>query len=446
MLPSSYQLLTLLRTEGPLSPSTLMIRLGISQPTLFRTVRDAPNEIIALGAARNRKLAALRNIRGLGTEIPVFLISVEGEIEHIGDLLSLYPSSFAFVLKASPLKPQLYPGLPFFLDDIRPQGFLGRAFNQNHPDLKLPPRLLDWNNDDILEAIVRRGEDLTGNILIGAQSFEKFQELAQNKPEIIDLSKTEVHYPRYAQLAIDGESAGSSAGGEHPKFCAIRNDGNGNIKQVLVKFSPSGTTFTAHRWRDLLICESLALQTLRENHIDAAEGRIIEANGRTFLETIRFDRVGLNGRKGVLSLSALQNEWIGHTENWALSGKLLEKNKKISSENAKTIQKLECFGKLIANSDRHPGNLSFFWEPGEIKATLAPVYDMLPMLYAPSIGGEDTGKIFTLPTYDHTLLDSWKSSLLMAIQYWEKVCEDSRLSSEFKNIAEKNVKLLKNKE
>ncbi|MEO5969072.1 MAG: type II toxin-antitoxin system HipA family toxin YjjJ [Bdellovibrionia bacterium] len=445
MTQPPYQLLTLLRAEGPLSPATLIARLGLSQPTLFRAAKSQPNEIVALGAARNRKLAALRNIRGIGTSIPIFSVSVEGDIALIGNLLSLYPTSFAFVSDAAPSKPQLYPGLPFFLDDIRPQGFLGRAFSQKHADLRLPLRILDWNNDDILEAMASRGEDLTGNVLVGAQSFERFQTLIHSTPEIIDATEIEDSYARYAQLAIDGEPTGSSAGGEHPKFCAITRGPEGNIKRVLVKFSPIGNTFASQRWRDLLICEALALETLRNNRIAAAEGRIIEAKGRTFLETIRFDRVGLNGRKGVISLSAFQNEWTGHRENWAIASKVLEHQKKITADDAITIQKVECFGRLIANSDRHPGNLSFFWEPGASVATLTPIYDMLPMLYAPSTGGEDTGKIFTLPTYDHTLLHSWKDALFMAIQYWERVCSDSRLSGDFRKIANKNIRLLKNK-
>ncbi len=203
------------------------------------------------------------------------------------------------------------------------------------------------------------------------------------------------------------------------------------------------TTLASQRWRDLLICEALALETLRDQGVTAAEARIIEARGRTFLETIRFDRVGLSGRKGVLSLSALENEWTGHGENWAVSGKLLEREKKISEDDLRTIQKLECFGRLIANSDRHPGNLSFFWQPGDSQVALTPVYDMLPMLYAPSAGGEDTGKILSLPTYDHTLLGSWKEALLIAIQYWEKVCQDTRISSEFRKIAVQNRSMLR---
>lgn len=439
---SDFKLLSILRSDGPQSPASLMGTLGVSQPTLFRSVKAQPENIVALGASRNRKLAALRGVRGMNPVIPIFQVSAAGEADLLGNLVTLYPSASALQMKALPLKPQMYPGLPFFLDDVRPQGFLGRAFTQRYPDLRLPPRILDWNNDDILEAIARRGEDLTGNLLLGAESFERFQQMQRIAPEVVRVHSPEEDYLRYAQAALDGEPAGSSAGGEHPKFGATLQGAKGEFKKVLVKFSPLGKTFLAKRWRDLLICESLALETLRSHGISAAESRIVEAGGRTFLETVRFDRVGKLGRRGMVSLAAIENEWTGHGSNWSSSADLLLRKKKISPADLRTIQLLECFGRLIANSDRHSGNLSFFWQPGGETAVLAPVYDMLPMLYAPGSGGEDTGKIFILPTYDHTLLDAWKEARRMAMDYWDRVRRDTRISRGFREIAESNLKIV----
>ncbi|MCM2324028.1 MAG: type II toxin-antitoxin system HipA family toxin YjjJ [Oligoflexia bacterium] len=416
-----------------------MSRLKTSQPTLFRATKANPESIITLGAARNRKLAALRPIRTLGSEIPLFQVSPQGEVIPLGKLLALHPHSFAVQMKSAPFKPLIYPGLPFFLDDLRPQGFLGKAFAHQHPELRLPPRILDWSPDDALDAMARRGEDLVGNLLIGAESFERFQARGRDEEEAIDAADPGARYVACAQTALDGQPAGSSAGGEHPKFGATLRNSDGTRRKVLVKFSPAGATFAAERWRDLLLCESLALELLREARIPAAEGRILEAGGRTFLEVVRFDRVDARGRRGMLSLAALENEWTARAENWAISAALLERGKKISAEDLKTIQVLESFGRLIANSDRHPGNLSFFWEPGMPRATLAPVYDMLPMLYAPTSGGEDAGRSFTLPTYDHTLLEAWKIALPLAVRYWERVKEDPRVSRGFREIAEGNL-------
>lgn len=434
-------LIALLRKEGAQSPANLMSRFRLSQPTLFRWVRAQSDELIALGAPRNRKIAALREVRSLGSTIPIFKVSTDGEILKMGQLVALHVSSFAFLREVAPLKPLIYPGLPFFLDDVRPQGFLGKSFAQRHTDLRLSARIADWNNDDILEAIAKRGEDLTGNILIGAESFERFQAQTLHFEEAANAADPGAQYLAFAKAAIDGHPPGSSAGGEHPKFGTTLEDEDGRKKKVLVKFSPMGDTFSARRWSDLLISEFLALEVLRDAGIASARGRIFQVAGRTFLETERFDRVGAMGRKGVLSLAALENEWIGRETNWAESAAKLEQKKIISSRDLKIIRQLECFGRLIANTDRHPGNLSFFWEPVNSQAELAPVYDMLPMLYAP-INGEEAGKKFRLSTYNHTLVEAWKWALPIAIKYWQRVTEDDRVSREFRNIAQENIAVL----
>ena len=63
------------------------------------------------------------------------------------------------------------------------------------------------------------------------------------------------------------------------------------------------------------------------------------------------------------------------------------------------VEQLVWFGRLIANSDMHTGNLSF--RPvalaGGAALQLAPVYDMLPMRYAPLPGGEVPPRSFDPP-------------------------------------------------
>jgi hypothetical protein len=446
-MPGSFdlKLLAFLRADGPQTPGSLMAKLDISQPTLSRMVRAQKKTLIALGASRNRKLAALRSIRNLGGEFPVFQIGENGDITRIGTLYSLYPALFSFLPKDDPFKPEVYPGVPFFLDDARPQGFLGRSFSLKHSELQLPPRTLDWTQDDVLEAMARRGEDLVGNLMIGAESFERLQVSLGSRTQTIDAAHVDEAYIQAAQAATEGDLVGSSAGGEHPKFGATITHKKHVTSKVLVKFSPKGDSFQAKRWRDLLISESAALTLLQSHGLESVQNRIIDAGGRIFLETIRFDRVGARGRKGVLSLGALENEWTGGSPHWATTALQLRQEDRIGEEDLGKIQTLECFGRLIANSDRHPGNLSFYWNPGDARARLAPVYDMLPMLYAPTTGGEDAGRTFQLPTYDHTLLSAWKTALPMAKEYWETLAGDTRLSKEFRRIARENIGILSSK-
>ncbi len=102
-------------------------------------------------------------------------------------------------------------GLPIELVDARPSGFLGRHFAALHADLRLPPRLTDWSDHHILIAMSRRGEDLPGNLLVGEESFARWQALDS-------VAVTRSEYPTLADATIAGHPPGSSAGGERPKF------------------------------------------------------------------------------------------------------------------------------------------------------------------------------------------------------------------------------------
>ena len=133
-------------------------------------------------------------------------------------------------------------GLPAELADARPSGFLGRHFAAVHADLRLPPRLSDWSDHHILLAMSRRGEDLPGNLLVGEESFARWQ---GTEP----VSRCRDDYPALAEATIAGHPPGSSAGGERPKFGALVGN-----QHMLVKFSGRGGIgdMAARRWCDLV--------------------------------------------------------------------------------------------------------------------------------------------------------------------------------------------------
>jgi len=56
----------------------------------------------------------------------------------------------------------------------------------------------------------------------------------------------------------------------------------------------------------------------------------------------------------------------------------------LSAVDIQTLCLLDAFGALIANTDRHHGNVSLL--PDQHHWQLAPAYDMLPMYYAPVAG------------------------------------------------------------
>ncbi len=52
---------------------------------------------------------------------------------------------------------ELHAGLPWFLDDMRPQGFMGRTFAHTHPALGLAADPRHWSADDALKALASAG-------------------------------------------------------------------------------------------------------------------------------------------------------------------------------------------------------------------------------------------------------------------------------------------------
>ena len=48
----------------------------------------------------------------------------------------------------------------------------------------------------------------------------------------------------------------------------------------------------------------------------AAESAIVSTAGRMFLEVVRFDRTSCLGRRGMVSLDAVSNEFVDHNKAW----------------------------------------------------------------------------------------------------------------------------------
>ncbi|MBL7685642.1 MAG: HipA domain-containing protein, partial [Deltaproteobacteria bacterium] len=159
----------------------------------------------------------------------------------------------------------------------------------------------------------------------------------------------------------------------------------------------------------------------------------------------RFDRVSIGrkeGRKGVLSLEALVNEFVEEARSWSDAAVKLFKQKIISDEMVTQICKLELFGRFIGNTDMHFGNLSFFSE-GEKILGIAPVYDMLPMLYAPQ-GHQIIERNFDPKILSHAELLIAKEMFPLAVGFWGKISEHTQISKSFRMIAKENLQKVEN--
>lgn len=275
--------------------------------------------------------------------------------------------------------------LPWWLDDMRPQGYLGRNYAVRHAaDLGLPNHLNDWDDTHTLRALLVHGHDAIGNVLLGNAARDAFLSATAGAP--ISQAEKARAYIRLAEDAARGEVPGSSAGGEQPKFVAYADTPDGP-RHVIVKFTLADDNPVTERWRDLLLAEHLAVATLNEAGIAAVRTRIMDFGAQRFLEVERFDRVGELGRRGLFSLKSLDAEFLGAgAAGWSVIARALARDGCISHAAAEGASLLQAIGTLIGNTDMHTGNLSFISEHGR-PYDLAPAYDMLPMAFAPKSGG-----------------------------------------------------------
>lgn len=436
-------LLTAIRQQGGTATSPqLQARLDISQPSASRLLAPllADGTLVAVGSARARRYLLPREVPGVGRQVPIHAVQPGGAVQFFGTLYPLAGDGF-WMEEADREHGQSarHDSLPWFLYDMRPQGFLGRGFVQGHPGLQLPANLSHWSDDHILKALVNAGEDQPGNLIVGAAAFDRFHTLpAPLRTAAPVVTDPAAQYPALALQALDQTAVGSSAGGEQPKFSAVREG-----HAVLVKFSPADDSAASQRWRDLLVCEGLALQTLAAAGVRAAHTVIEQAAGRVFLESRRFDRTPQGGRVGMVSLEVYDRQYIGQGSNWVDTAQRSDRAgpERLHPDDVHSIGLLDAFGALIANTDRHHGNLSLLLQ--DHRWRLAPAYDMLPMLYAP-VAGEvvprDLAAQPPRPTV-HTLA-VWPQARELALLFWQAAAADERISAGFRAIAQVNQTLV----
>jgi hypothetical protein len=208
---------------------------------------------------------------------------------------------------------------------------------------------------------------------------------------------------------------------------------------MLVKFAARGgaTDVVARRWCDLLILEGVALDVVGSRGISAARTNVFETPSHWFLESERFDRVGVRGRRGVLSLAALHDD---PADPWARAATSLREAGRLTDEDARRLRWLDAFGALIGNTDRHQYNILFFTEEGIPR--LAPAFDQVSMLYAPTADGQVPPRVFTVPNVTSDTLDVWDDARAAARQFWARGSEDARLSDDVRAICAGNAQLL----
>lgn len=435
----------LLATREQATALELADALEVSRPTVSRLLGQLGDEVVRVGAARAARYSLRRTIRGIGHTWPLHRVSEAGELIPAGNLEAVRGgfrlSDVPPILQAD-FPDGFFEGQPFFFNDVQPQGFLGRVQARLiAASLGVPTDAREWTAEDILVYLTTYGDDLPGDLVIGAEMAERIRRrdvgaITDGLQRAIPVAARAERYPELADRIMRGESFGSSAGGEQPKFATWLLDEGDLPRAVIVKFSPPTSTLAGRRWADLLLAESIALEVLHEAGVATPAVQVIDAGNRRFLEGTRYDRVGARGRRGVISLLSAEIGLLhGAIGEWPDAADALERQRLLTAHDAAHLRRLWCFGKLIGNVDMHKGNASLWWR-NNAPLGLAPVYDMLPMAFGPSGQGEIVTRPYVLPARTAEMDPHWEVAIPWALQFWDRVLGDGSFAPDFVVLAQ----------
>ncbi len=437
-LPLAEQIAAHLSSGAVLTAAELQAATGKSQASISLAISALGPRVHRLGAARSTRYALAKSILGLDATQPLHLTDAAGAMHHFGSLTLLANGQVSVRTGDKAQWLSAAGKLPWFLTPLRPQGFLGRQYLQVRPDFPNDPDL--WTTEQVLYIAANHASDPPGAFGLGAIAGQVIGEATLN------IAQRGTHYDALAQSVGRTLPAGSSAGGEQPKFLAELPGTGEKHRHVIVKFSPPRGTPFGERWHQLLHLEHLAHQILREHGVEVAATHIVESSKRTYLESQRFDRMGVLGKRHVVAIDALHDEFVGAARrNWVYTSEALTAQKLVTRDELNTVAKVFAFGQCIGNDDMHFGNLSFFVEDvTRPKLKLAPVYDMLPMMWRPNIhaGTLDATPVREQPA-NPTFLSEHREARAWAIEFWTRAAALDALDDTLKRAATQSAARLR---
>ena len=383
------------------------------------------SSVLTLGGARTTRYGLPKSIHGLSSQQPVYWTEEGGATMRIGTLSFLAGGvvdvDTGFVSSSGAGE------LPWYLTPLRAQGFLGRLLAQRLSAQGVDANPERWGIETVLFAALQL-HDAPGAITIGdpaepAPAAEALPADTSRLPAALDTLAADV-----ARTL----PAGSSAGGEQPKFTARFDDG----RHVLVKFTPPKGTPFGDRWGDLLHAEALASSVLAAHGVAVAATTVVESDRRTYLVSERFDRVGARGRRHVVSVGAAHKAFVAAAyRHWGATCDALAVQRRLSRQDAARAHALLQFGRLIGNADMHAGNLGLIVAAEGLargRFSLAPVYDMLPMRWRPSA---ELGGAPDYAAFEPDALSAGGPAVGPAHAFWVRLGEHPRVSVALRRVA-----------
>lgn len=419
--------------SGTHTVADLIQLLGVSQPTLSRTIHEAGALRFRIKGRRTPLYGLLRAIPRAQSRQPMYRVTENGRVERVA-IVSLLAGGQTVVEPTSG-GAQLFEGLPPAMVFSSPSGFLGRHVAQQvSKQHGLPAKLNLWSDDHRAAFLFTSEADAPGNLIFGDESLSAMLAQRNARPVVSPVDKLAV----YAASTRDfGHTiGGSSAGGEQPKFTCETAD----VGHVIVKFALAGS-----RTADLLVLEHLALSALAAQGLPAAVTRLFKSDGRVMMESQRFDRVGRFGRRAVVSAGAWDDEHFGHRDSWSQFAERCVRARHLPEAQADIIRSFAAFSELIGNDDTHFENLSLMLDAKGRPSAVAPAYDLLPMRYAPQVSGiGDPPLVPVSPSVGSIGVSGavWQPAYAAACRFWKRAAAEKRLSLPMRTLAEANLAVI----
>jgi hypothetical protein len=436
-VPFQTALRQLLTQSLELTAAQLQAATGMSQSSISMALKamglgQQGGAVARLGAARSTRYALTHHIQGLPAQHNLVCEGSDGVLRHFGELT--YLSGNRVHVRSGRQEWLAQGALPWFLTPLQPQGFLGRELARLRPDFPADPER--WSLAQVLYFAVNHVRDASGAFAVegpAGSAPAAVRAVAQSLADACDQLASQV-----------GSSlpAGSSAAGEQPKFMLREPSGD----RWIVKFSPPRGTPFGERWHALLHLEKLALDVLRENGVASADTRILETATRTYLLSKRFDRSAQFGYRHLVAAAAVHEHFVkSPRQHWVGTCRAMVDLNLLPSGDLSTATQAYVFGQFIGNTDMHFGNLSFFVQDVmRPRFELAPIYDMLPMMWRPSIhSGSLDAEPLRAPqalAVDPALTDVARD---WAVAYWERAAEMRTLGQSMQTVSALNAQRLK---
>jgi HipA-like C-terminal domain len=302
--------------------------------------------------------------------------------------------------------------LPWFLTTLKPQGFMGKELARWLPHFPGDPA--QWSLAQLLYSLTYISDPIGAVAVLPAPARPAHL-------RITSLAQRDAQFDAFAHEDQALTPAGSSAAGEQPKFVACVLG-----QACIVKFTPPHGTPFGQRWNALLKLEKLALDILQSHAIPSARCEIVQTQRRTYLQSTRFDRNEELGARHIVTIAALHDEFMdAGWANWVKTSEALAHKGMLTAQELSRIASIFAFGHYIGNTDMHSGNLSFFVDDVIApKISLAPVYDMLPMMWRPDI---HQGALSDSPVRPQLMPTGFAAEQAQArkwaIEFWEQAAQ-----------------------